>query len=193
MMQSCASAAKLRGSGPNLHSGFESHGFDVGVTATIFGFISRPRMGCRVACLLLFQRTAAHDAGRKMMPGGTSPLVARRQSAISSLRANATIMVFRVLARLSAVRAANHCARALPFWNLTKRQANWIMPHRTRALRARKLAPGVFRSFVRRAGETGVAGDRFVIAPAARERTSSHKHVRRLDTHPENPRNQGEP
>ena len=30
MMQSCASAAKLRGSGPNLHSGFESHGFDVG-------------------------------------------------------------------------------------------------------------------------------------------------------------------
>jgi hypothetical protein len=30
MMQSCASAAKLRGSGPNLHSGFESHGFNVG-------------------------------------------------------------------------------------------------------------------------------------------------------------------
>jgi hypothetical protein len=30
MMQSCASAAKLRGSGPNLHSGFGSHGFDVG-------------------------------------------------------------------------------------------------------------------------------------------------------------------
>jgi len=30
MMQSCASAAKLRGSGPNLHSGFASHGFDVG-------------------------------------------------------------------------------------------------------------------------------------------------------------------
>ena len=56
-------------------------------------------MGCRVAVLLF--RTAAHDAGRKMMPGGTSPLVARRQSAISSLRANATIMVFRVLARLS--------------------------------------------------------------------------------------------
>jgi hypothetical protein len=30
MMQSYASAAKLRGSGPNLHSGFESHGFNVG-------------------------------------------------------------------------------------------------------------------------------------------------------------------
>jgi hypothetical protein len=50
------------------------------------------------------------------------------------------------------------------------------------------LAPA-FSALVRRAGETGVAGDRFVIAPAAREDLID-KHVRRLDTHPENPRNQ---
>jgi hypothetical protein len=35
------------------------------------------------------------------------------------LRANATIIVLRVLARPSAVRATNHWARALFFWNLT--------------------------------------------------------------------------
>ena len=40
-------------------------------------------------------------------------------------------------AGLTGYRAANHCARALSFWNLRKRQANWIMPHRTRALPAR--------------------------------------------------------
>jgi hypothetical protein len=68
------------------------------------------------------------------MPSDTWPVVTRRQSAMSSLRASATIIVLRVLARLSAVRAANHRAKALSFWNLRKRQANWIMPQRTRAL-----------------------------------------------------------
>jgi hypothetical protein len=58
-------------------------------------------------------RTVTHDAGRKMTPWGTSPLVTRHHSAISSLRANATIIVLRVLARLSAVRAANHWHRSL--------------------------------------------------------------------------------
>ena len=73
------------------------------------------------------------------MPSDTSPLVARRQSAMSSLRASATIIVLRVLARLSAVRAANHWAKALSFRNLRKRQANWIMPHRTRHRDARGM------------------------------------------------------
>jgi hypothetical protein len=87
MMQSCASAAKLRGGRSILHSGVEAMVFT--------------------------------------------------SSAMSSLRASATIIVLRVLARLSAVRAANHWAKALSFWNLRKRQANWIMPHRTRVLPAR--------------------------------------------------------
>ena len=50
MMQSCASAAKLRGSGPNLHSGFRSHGFNVG--SRYLGFIGRPSTGCQTACLV---------------------------------------------------------------------------------------------------------------------------------------------
>ena len=28
----------------------------------------------------------------------------------------------------------NHFAKVLSFWNLTKRHASWIIPHRTRAL-----------------------------------------------------------
>ena len=134
MMQSCASAAKLRGSGPNLHSGFGSHGFDVG---SPLPRIHRADLARTAKLLVLLFRTVVHDAGRKITPCGTSPLVTRDQSAMSSLRASATIIVLRVLARLSVVRAANHRARALFFWNLRKRQANWIMPHRTRALPAR--------------------------------------------------------
>src|SRR6202040_4233863 len=44
-------------------------------------------------------------AGRRMTPSNVSPVVTKRQSAMSSLRANATIIVLRVPRRLSAVRA----------------------------------------------------------------------------------------
>src|SRR5260370_6703249 len=47
--------------------------------------------------------------------------------------AKATIMVLRV-PRAFSVRARNHCAKALSFWNMRNRHANWIMPRRTRAL-----------------------------------------------------------
>ena len=46
MMQSCASAAKLRGGGPDLHSGFESHGFYVGSRLPRI-HQQTPRMGCQ--------------------------------------------------------------------------------------------------------------------------------------------------
>src|SRR6266536_2462102 len=71
--------------------------------------------------------------GRRATPAGTSPVVTRRQSAMSSLRANATIIVLR-LPRASSVRARYHCVKALFFWNIRKRHASWIMPRRTRAL-----------------------------------------------------------
>jgi hypothetical protein len=45
------------------------------------------------------------DAGRKTTPSSGSPVVTNRQSAMTSLRASATIMVLRVPLRLSAVRA----------------------------------------------------------------------------------------
>src|SRR4030081_1305449 len=48
---------------------------------------------------------AFQPAGRRMTPSNVSPVVTKRQSAISSLRAMATIIVLRVPTRLSAVRA----------------------------------------------------------------------------------------
>ena len=54
-------------------------------------------------------------AGRRMTPSNVSPVVTKRQSAMTSLRARATIMVLRVPIRLSAVRAWYHRASALSF------------------------------------------------------------------------------
>lgn len=109
---------------------------------------------------------------------------------MSSLRASATIIVLRVLARPSAVRAANHWARALFFWNLTKRQASWIMPLRTRTLPARKTPfASTAAALVGRAGEAGVAGDGLAIAPVAREDLVD-QHVRRFDTNAKDAGNQ---
>src|SRR6201984_1054815 len=70
------------------------------------------------------------DAGRKTTPSNGSPVVTKRQSAMISLRASATIMVLRVPLRLSAVRARYHNVSALSFWNIRKRPASWIMPRR---------------------------------------------------------------
>jgi hypothetical protein len=52
-------------------------------------------------------------AGRKTTPSSVSPVVTKRQSAMSSLRASATIIVLRVEPRRSAVRAWYHRASAL--------------------------------------------------------------------------------
>src|ERR1700730_1297861 len=50
-----------------------------------------------------------------MTPSSVSPVVTKRQSAIISLRAKATIIVLRVPRRLSAVRTRYHSASALSF------------------------------------------------------------------------------
>src|SRR5271170_6092609 len=55
------------------------------------------------------------SAGRKTTPSSGSQVVTKRQSAMTSLRASATIMVLRVPLRLSAVRARYHNASALSF------------------------------------------------------------------------------
>ena len=104
-MQSCASAAKLRGGGPILHSGLEAMGLAAG-HRHLGSSSADPGMGRQDGVLLsLCFRAVAHDAGRKTTPCGTSPVVTRRQRAMSSLRASATIIVLRVLLRPSAVRA----------------------------------------------------------------------------------------
>ena len=64
-----------------------------------------------------------HCAERRATPSGTTPSRTKCQSAISSLRARATIMVLRE-PRAFSVRARYHCARALLFWNMRKRHAN---------------------------------------------------------------------
>jgi hypothetical protein len=68
----------------------------------------------RVGKEMLF-REAVQPAGRKMTPSNISPVVTKRQSAMSSLRARATIITLRVPARLSAVRARYYRANALCF------------------------------------------------------------------------------
>jgi hypothetical protein len=97
---------ELRGGGSTLHSGSRamvSHR----ITATS-DVIGRPYTGPRQTVVLLSDpfpfAVVGYDAGRRTMPSDSWPVVTRRQSAMSSLRANATIIVLRVLLRPSAVR-----------------------------------------------------------------------------------------
>jgi hypothetical protein len=110
MMQSCASAAKLRGGGPILENGVKpwppSGGRHLGSSSET-GDVLFARF--RELVLSAFARHAA----RKTTPAGTSPVVTMRHSAISSFLASATIRVLRVPPRASAVRARYHCASAL--------------------------------------------------------------------------------
>src|ERR1700680_5103684 len=77
----------------------------------------------------------SYHAARNTTPAGTSPVVTRRHRAISNFRARATIIVLRFLPPLS-VRVRYHWANALSFWKSKNRQANVIIPRRTRALPA---------------------------------------------------------
>jgi len=88
MMQSCASAAKLRGGGPILENGVKpwpaSGGRHLGSSSET-GDVLFARF--RELVLSAFARHAA----RKTTPAGTSPVVTIRHSAISSFLARATI------------------------------------------------------------------------------------------------------
>src|SRR5215469_17519594 len=72
-----------------------------------------------------------------------TPVVARRQRAISSFRASATIIVV-LRAPLPDVRSTYHLASALFLWKTRNRHASWIRPRRTR------LLPDLARPFSRR-------------------------------------------
>jgi hypothetical protein len=105
MMQSCASVAKLRGGGSISAQRLASHGF-TSDHRHLGSSSADPGRGRQAIVLLSFSfHVVAYDAGRKTMPSDTSPFVTRRQRAMSSFRANATIIVLRVLPRPSAVRA----------------------------------------------------------------------------------------
>jgi len=116
MKQSLASAAKLRGGGPILATvitpcAWSGHRHLEFVHA---GGAAANRQYPAVCSVQLI--------GRNATPAGISPMVTNRQSAMSNLRANATIIV--VLRAPWAVRARNHCTSSLSFWNLKKRQAS---------------------------------------------------------------------
>src|SRR3954451_23864943 len=115
MMQSCASAAKLRGGGSILRNG-----------ATPWSASGDRHLGSSLETNdILFARlqelpelvlsALSRHAARKTTPAGTSPVVTIRHSAISSFLARATIKVLRVPPRASAIRARYHCASALSF------------------------------------------------------------------------------
>src|SRR5262249_20987284 len=131
MMQSCASAAKLRSGGPILPFGIESQGNTSGprhLEPSSAACHKRTDLAETVGCDF-----RSHYAGRRTIPSGTTPSRTSRHRAIRSLRAKATIMVLRVPPAFS-VRVQNHRAKALSFWNLRNRHANSIMPRLTRAL-----------------------------------------------------------
>ena len=96
MMQSCASTAKLRGGGPILNRGSKTivlHRVAATSVRHLQLAIDRRRpAGTSSAC----PQTICQAAGRRSKPAGASPVVTSRQSAMRSLRASATIMVFRV-------------------------------------------------------------------------------------------------
>jgi len=180
-MQSCASAAKLRGGGPNLRYGLEARSDNGSPPPRIVlgdwdvFYRQNANLRCPISSFVCY-------AGRSATPTGTSPVVTKRQSEMSSLRANATTIVLRV-PRAFSVRARYHCARALSFWNMRKRHASWIMPRRTRAFPVR-ASPFCRRLLPLSSGEPVRPAYR---ATAFRSRKFSrqnlmHEHVRGLHT-----------
>src|SRR5271168_226678 len=150
MMHSCASAAKFLGGGTILSLG-----------ATAMARCGSRRLGSLPARAKArsprernsssgkvwgsrgvfraraFDVPAQPTGSNSTTPAGTTPSSTKRQRSISSLRAIATIIVLRTPRGPSTVRASNHLANALSFWNIRNRQASWIMPRRTRPLPAR--------------------------------------------------------
>jgi hypothetical protein len=114
MMQSCASAAKLRDGGPILNRGSKTM-CKVGLPPPRVVICSSASIRERTAETQLCVFEAGGYAGRRSRPAGASPVVTSRQSAIRSLRASATIMVLRVPPRASAVRLRYHSANTLSF------------------------------------------------------------------------------
>ena len=121
MMQSCASAAKLRSGGPILPVGMKAKGL-VGVPPprTVIG---APSLADKAETIGMPSTFSVYCAGRITTPSGTTPSRTSRHRAISSLRAKATIMGFRV-PRAFSVRERNHFVKALSFWCRRNRHAN---------------------------------------------------------------------
>jgi hypothetical protein len=89
MMQSCASAAKLRSGGPILPIGMKAKGLVGNPPPRTVTHHTRTN---RAETVEVPSASSNHCAGRKTTPSGTTPCHTNRHRAISSLRAKATIM-----------------------------------------------------------------------------------------------------
>jgi len=96
MMQSCASAAKLRSGGPILPFGIEAKETRRDPATSNRHRRHRHKRTDKAETVGCPSVTSVHDAGRRTTPSGTTPSRTSRHRAISSLRAKATIMVLRV-------------------------------------------------------------------------------------------------
>src|SRR5256714_3933578 len=144
MKQSYASAGKAPRRRVHSPSGIAAIAvFGLPPPRIVTGYLAhQTQSGAEPVCPFSFW-SVAHAADRNSTPSGTSPVVTKRHSAISSLRASATIIVVLRAPLGPSVRVRYHRASALSFWNIRKRHANWISPSRTRAL------PALARTFSR--------------------------------------------
>ena len=122
MMQSCASAAKLRSGGPILPFGMKAKG-PLGIPPPRTVSASRHKRTDKAETVGVSSASSVHCATRKTTPSGTMPSRTSRHRAISSLRAKATIMGFRV-PRAFSVRDRYHFVKALFLWCRRNRHAN---------------------------------------------------------------------
>src|SRR5215469_6428041 len=146
MKQSYASAGKAPRRRVHSLSGIAAiAGCGLPPPRIIIGYPAHQAPSGAEPCLsFLVLESVAHGAGRNATPSVTSPVVTRRHSAMSNLRASATIIVVLRAPLGPSVRVRYQRASALSFWNTRKRHANWISPRRTRAL------PALARPFSRR-------------------------------------------
>src|ERR1700740_1462891 len=111
--KSCASAAKLRSGGPILPFGMKAKGrLGIPPPRTVIG--ARHEGTDEAETVGVPSASSVHCAARKTTPSGTMPSRTSRHRAISSLRAKAMIMGFRVR-RAFSVRDRNHFVKALFF------------------------------------------------------------------------------
>ena len=126
MMQSFASLARFLGGGsqssPRRLMPWISPGYRHLGSSSTARYVKRRKDAMDSG--VLDRLESRYTAGRRTKPCGISPVVTMRHRAMSSLRANATIMVLRILTPPSAVRARNHWTSALSFWNISIRQAS---------------------------------------------------------------------
>src|SRR6266481_1396969 len=147
---------------------------------------AEPRLSFLVleCCSLEF----AHAAGRNSTPSGTSPVVTRRHSAISSLRASATIIVVLRAPLGPSVPCAIPPRQRTVF--LEHQEAPRQLDQPTSYPRVAGLGQALLSAFqtalIGRSREPGIARQRTSISKIPRQ-DLPHQHVRRLDTDTDHP------